>query len=142
MEKVKFSGDIVIGDPCNIVNSEEDWQLCRYGKRMDKLGFTNFLYIEFPEDSPTVVDGKNNKLGSFCTDSCAIVVVYLSELEKYNPDYEQGFYNEENRTIIKSFDGYVGYRTEHIDIDGCEDEEIVIFGEGNVDFKTVNEEDD
>lgn len=141
MKKVKFNGDIVIGDPCNIVVSDEDWNLCQFGERMDKLGFTDYLYIEFPEESPVVVDEYNNRLGSFCTDSCAIVVVYLDELEKYNPDYENGFYNEENRTIIKSFNGYVGYRTEPV-IDDDEDEDTVIFGEGNINFRTVYEEDD
>lgn len=141
MKKVKFKGDIVIGDPCNIVKSDEDWALCEYGERMDKLGFTDFLCVEFPDDPPIVIDDNGNKLGAFCQDSGVIAVVYLSELEKYNPDYEKGFFDEDNRAIIRSFDGKVGYRIEPVNIDGYEDTDTVIFGEGNINFKTAYEED-
>ena len=67
--------------------------------------------------------------------------MYLSELEKYNPDYEKGFFDEDNRAIIRSFDGKVGYRIEPVNIDGYEDTDTVIFGEGNINFKTAYEED-
>lgn len=41
-DNMKFKGDIVITDPCYVVN-DEDWEFSEYGDRMDKLGFTDYL---------------------------------------------------------------------------------------------------
>lgn len=41
-DNMKFKGDIVITDPCYVVN-DEDWEFSEYGDRVDKLGFTDYL---------------------------------------------------------------------------------------------------
>lgn len=136
-----FKGSIVIGDPCYFVNSEEDWQKCELGKQMDRLGFTDFLYVEYPDDPQIVVDNDNKIIGGICQDSCAIVVVYLNELEKYNPNYSEAFFSDKNRTIIENYEGEVGFKTVPVNVDGEDDEDTVIFGNGNVAFHSCYEED-
>ena len=34
--------DVIITDPCYVVK-DEDWDKCEYGKRLDVLGFTNYV---------------------------------------------------------------------------------------------------
>ena len=84
-----FKGSIVIGDPCYFVK-EEDWELCEFGDRMDKIGFSDYMTIRFPDDPQVVIDEKTGDLfGGICQDSGYIVVVYLDELKEYNADYEK-----------------------------------------------------
>lgn len=99
---------------------------------MEKIGISHFLYIDYEEDIPTVVSDTGAKLGSFCTDSCAIVVMYLEDLIKYNPMFNQHIEYPENWTIIKNFVGKVGTKI----IEG--DKHII--GIGNINFNTVFED--
>ncbi|MCR4692198.1 MAG: hypothetical protein K5739_12710 [Lachnospiraceae bacterium] len=124
------------------MKSDEDWQKCEWGKRMDVLGFSAFLLIEFPEDSQLVFDCDTKELlGGVCSDSCQLVVVYKNELQQYRDDYEQSFYVEENRAIIDDFNGKVGYRVENVTVDDEVYEDIIIYGEGNRRFRSYNSED-
>lgn len=132
MKSVDFNGTIIIGDPCEMVVSEEDWQKCNWGKHMEKIGINHFLYVDYEEDFPTVVSDTGEKLGSFCTDSCAIVVLYLEDLIKYNPMFNQHVEYSENWTIIQNFVGKV--KTKMI-----EDNKHII-GIGNINFDTVFED--
>ena len=129
---MKFLGDIIIGDPCEMVKSEEDWQLCEWGERMEKLGIETFLFVEFEEDAPMVVDENGNTLGSFCTDSCAVVVTRLQELLSYNPQFSQHIEYPENWTVIKNFDGVISSKVVR--------DNTFIVGKGNINFKTIFEE--
>lgn len=139
MENSKyFKGSIVIGDPSYFVNNEEDWQKCEYGEAMDKLGFTDFMFIEFPDDPPKVRNKKTGEIyGGICQDSGVVVVVYKHELEKYNPDYEKGFFSKDNRAIIEDFEGVVSVTEESIG----EYTDTVIKGTGNLEFESFYEED-
>lgn len=132
MKSVDFNGTIIIGDPCEMVASEEDWQKCNWGKHMEKIGINHFLYVDYEEDCPTVVSDTGAKLGSFCTDSCAIVVMYLEDLIKYNPAFNQHIEYPENWTIMQDFVGKVTIKI----IKG--DKHII--GIGNVSFNTVFED--
>lgn len=86
------------------------------------------------------MDTKTQKiLGCFCQDSGVIVVVYESELQKYNPDYETDFCFTYNRTIIENFTGDIEYKTVPV-TDDYADHTIVIIGTGNVCFRTCDEE--
>ncbi len=137
-----FNGSIVIADPCYFMKSDEDWQKCEWGKRMDVLGFSDFLLIEFPEDCQLVFDCDTKELlGGVCSDSCQLVVVYKNELQQYRDDYEQSFYAEENRAIIDDFNGKVGYRVENVKVDDEVYEDIIIYGEGTRRFRSYNSED-
>ncbi len=62
MNDVTLKGDIIIGDPCEMVKSGKDWQLCALGERMEKLGIKSFLFVEFSEDRPRkkVIEGKGS----------------------------------------------------------------------------------
>ena len=139
-DKKHFSGSIVIGDPSYFVNSDEDWEKCEYGENMSALGFTDFLRIEFPDDPQVVKDEATGEIiGGICQDSCVIVVVYKSELEAYNPDYEKAFGSEDNWTLVEEFDGEVS-----VDKVPYEDDEFdtIIDGTGNKSFKSCYEEDE
>ena len=88
----KFKGSIVIGDPSYFIKNEDDWERCEYGSNLAVLGFTDYLYLDFPDDPQIVINSDTGEvLGGFCQDSCTVAVVYKSELEKYNPDYEKDF---------------------------------------------------
>lgn len=132
MKKQKFNATIIIGDPCMMVKSEEDWETCDYGEQMDKLGFKNYLSVEFDEDAPDVVDDKGNVLGSFCTDSSMILVVPFDDLMKYNPDFNVHIEYPHSCTIIENFCGEVTYNTRN--------DTTTIVGKGNANFKSVAEE--
>ena len=141
-KKQYFKGSIVIGDPSYFVNSESDWELCEFGKRLDELGFSDYLFIEFPDDPQIVINEKTREiLGGICQDSGIISIVYKKELESYNPDYEKSFFSKNNRTIINDFEGEIEYRTVPLDINGYSDTDTVITGNGNITFKSCYEED-
>ena len=144
MEKEKsFNGSIVIADPCYFVGSEDDWQKCEFGKRMDLLGFSDFLLIEFPDDIQVVIDSDTKEvLGGLCQDSCQLVVIYKDELKKYRNDYEKAFRTPENRTIIDDFIGKVGYRIEESTIDDETYEDTIVYGNGNRSFRSYDREDE
>lgn len=90
-----------------MVKNENDWHLCEYRENLRKLGFQTFLSIEFEEDSPLVVDDKNIKLGSFCTDSSVVAIVLLDELLTYNSEFNQHNEYLDNWIVIKDFDGII-----------------------------------
>ena len=137
---MRFKGSIVIGDPGYFVK-EEDWEKCEYGDHMDKIGFSDFMIIRFPEDLQTVLEeGTEQVFGGICQDSGFITVVYLDELKSYNPDYEKGFYSTANRAIIQDFDGKITTEIEEIDIDGEKDTCIIVKGTGNINFRSANTE--
>lgn len=129
---IRITGDIIIGDPMEMVKSEEDWQLCEYGERMDKLGIKDFLCAEGEEDVPAVIDDNGNMLGSFCSDSGMVVVMRLDDLFTYNSDFYQHIDYPGNWTVINGFDGIVTAETAH--------GEFSLSGEGNISFHTSHED--
>lgn len=140
--KKRFKGSIVIGDPSYFVNSEDDWELCEYGEQLGKLGFSDYLLIDFPDDPQVVINEATQEvLGGICQDSGIIAVVYKNELEAYNSDYEKSFFSKDNRTIIENFEGEIEYKTVPVVIDGYEDEDTIISGNGNINFRSCYEDD-
>ena len=135
-KKAHFKGTIIIGDPCEMVVSEDDWQRTKWGEKMHLIGFNKYISFEFEEDRPNVInyDSKEN-LGTYCTDSCMICIVYLDDLLKYNPTFNQYIEYPENWVVIKDFDGKI--------IVKIKDDYPVVVGKGNVNFYTEsNEEND
>ena len=128
-----FNGTIIIVDPCVIVKSEEDWHLCEYGKYLDRLGFTNYIYIESNEVAPIIKDDSHKILGSFCSESAIVVVVLLDELLKYNQTFNQ-HKCKDIWTVIENFNGTVNYYEK--------DENTYIEGNGNINFITSYEDDE
>ena len=133
---MKFKGSIVIGDPSYFMKSDEDWKKCEFGEKLEQLGFSDFLLIDFPDDPQIVVNEENeNVIGGICQDCGRIVVVYADELKKYNADYKEDFFDESNYTEIQDFDGEVTVSVvPFLDEDGYEDEDTVVTGRGNINF--------
>ena len=140
--KQHFKGSIVIGDPSYFVNSDADWELSEYGQRLDKLGFTDHMVIDFPDDPQIVIHTETKEiLGGICQDSGVIAVVYKDELAAYDPDYEKSFFSARNRTVIENFDGEITHKTVPVTLDGYEDTDTVISGQGNISFRSCYEDD-
>lgn len=138
-----FNGSIVIGDPSYILKSDEDFVKSQFGENFSVLGFTDYICIEFPDDPQVIMDTDSGKIiGGICQDSCMMAVVYKNELQKYNPDYEADF-DVENRniTIIENFTGEIESKIVPVVLDGYEDQDTVISGTGNINFRSCYEED-
>ena len=138
----RFKGSIVIGDPSYFIKSDDDYQRCEYGKKLSVLGFSDYLYLEFPDDPQIVINTDTGKvLGGICQDSCSVAVVYKSELEKHNPNYEEAFGDKSNRTVIEDFDGEIDCEIVPAETDYGTDTDTVITGTGNINFRSCYEED-
>ena len=138
----RFKGSIVIGDPSYFVKSDEDWERCDYGRNLAALGFTDYLYLDFPDDPQIVISTDTGEvLGGICQDSCSVAVVYKAELEKHNPDYEKAFGDIDNRTIIEDFDGEIACEVVPVETEYGSDTDTVITGTGNINFRSCYEED-
>lgn len=91
-------------------NNPDEWELCEYGDRMDKLGITTYLTsdTEYGDWSCTTYkEGTKQKLGDFCADAGLVSVFLLEEVLKYNPDFDYHINNNHTTTWIKNFDGDV-----------------------------------
>jgi hypothetical protein len=138
----KFKGSIVIGDPSYFIKNDEDYKRSDFGVNLSELGFSDYLCLEFPDDPQVVINTDTGEIiGGICQDSCNVAVVYKSELENYNPDFEQGFFCESNRTVIEDFDGEISCEVVPFETDGGSDSDTVISGTGSVNFKSCYEED-
>lgn len=140
---VHFSGDIIITDPCYLINKKadkDDWELCDYGYSLNKLGFTKYIQRDtiFGDWDCTVFDTKDkNKIyGHFCADSGKVCVVLADEVFKYNPNFKKDFL--ENRdwcaAIIKDFEGDVYFRIDEVKFEykdkECFDHEVKVVIDG------------
>lgn len=135
-KKENFNGTIIIGDPCEMIVSEDDWQRTKWGEKMHLIGFNKYISFECEEDSPNVINYDSKEiLGTYCTDSCMICIVYLDDLLKYNPTFNNHIEYPESCTVIKNFNGKIRVKVKK----GYP----IVVGKGNVNFYTEsNEEDD
>lgn len=105
---------------------KDDWEKCKYGENMERLGLTTFLSdstIYGDWDCEVVNADTEEKLGEFCADTGMVGVFLLDEVMKYNPDYKPASHNA---TIIKDFHGTVEL---------CqEDDSVKVVGTGNINF--------
>ena len=122
---VHFSGDIIVTDPCYLMNKDsnrDNWKICDCGDSLDELGFTNYLSrsTNCGDWSCTLYGTEDNKVyGKFCADSGKVCVVLADEVFKYNPNFKKDFL--ENRdwcaAIIKDFEGDVHFRIDEVKFD-------------------------
>lgn len=128
-KKANFKGTIIIGDPCEMVKNDEDWQISKWGEKMHLIGFNNYISFEFEEDRPNVINYDSKEIiGTYCTDSCMVCIVYLEELLKYNPTFNQHIEYPYNWTVIKNFDGNISVK--------IKDDYPIVVGKGNINFYT------
>ena len=89
---MRFDGDIIITDPCYVAK-DNDWDHVFNETNLKKLGFTNYIWEStiYGDWSCTTVrinpDNSKEKIGKFCADAGLVGVFLLSEVLKYNPEY-------------------------------------------------------
>lgn len=131
-----------------------DWSCTTYQTNPDKfaefLKKANDLYSKLDNCKPTDLNfetikefiydqvdklsekyGEMPVLGRFCADAGMVCVVYLDEIIKVNPHFEE-FIKEHSWcvTVIKDFDGEVEYEID-------DNDEAHIAGRGNIEFYTT-----
>lgn len=134
---MRFDGDIIITDPCYIINEEnnngDDWEKCDYGEFMEALGFTKYLSSSTIWGDWTCAvynTDTGEKIGEFCADAGMVAVFPLKDILKYNPNFDYHIKKPWTTTLIKNFCG-------EIDIVMNEsNEEIEVIGKGNINFKS------
>jgi hypothetical protein len=92
----------------------DDWEVCEYGDRMDKLGFTPQCYMTrdtlYGDWSCTTFDlNTKEEIGGFCADAGLVSVFLLDDILKYNPDYKDHLDKSWCATHIKDFKGTVQF---------------------------------
>lgn len=129
---MKFKGDIIITDPCYIIREDKDndWELCRYGGEMGKLGIKNYICRDtlYGDWSCSVYDDLDKKIGDFCADSGQVAVFLLDEVLKYNSDFNYHLKKKWTTTLIKDFDGEVIFKVD--------DGNVHVIGKGNINFSS------
>ena len=130
-----FKGDIIITDPMYIIKCEEDWHRCKYGEKLEALNIGTYLTSGHSDcmASDVISPDTQERLGEFCSDSCMVSVMLLSEVRAYNPDFDRDL-ESHCYTIIEDFVGEVTLFEE--EIDNGEDFEAYFEGKGNKNFKT------
>lgn len=114
-EPMEFDGDIIITDPCYIINddtAEEDhWELCNYGNEMENLGIHNYMTRNtlYGDWSCTTYSDTGDVLGHFCADAGLVSVFLLDEVLKYNPKFDSHIKSDWTTTWIKDFKGTVQF---------------------------------
>ena len=130
-----FKGDIIITDPMYIIKCEEDWHRCEYGEKLEVLNIGTYLTSGHGDCMPPHVISSDTcaQFGEFCSDSCMVSVMLLSEVRAYNPEFDKDL-EPHCFTIIEDFEGEVTLFEE--EIDGGADFEAYFEGKGNKNFKT------
>lgn len=113
----------------------DDYDICEEYEDMSKLGFEKEFLVRdtiYGDWSCTTFDvDTKKKLGKFCADSGMVCVCAMSDVRKYNPEFENVLKTAPHiATVIKNFNGDVCFKyTENGD-------EVYVQGTGNVNFKT------
>lgn len=130
-----FKGDIIITDPMYIVKCEEDWHYCEYGENLEALNICTYITSGHGDEfaSDVISLDTPERLGEFCSDSCMVSVMLLSEVRQYNFDFDKDL-GKHCYTIIKNFDGEVQlFEMEEYDNNG---QRVYFMGKGNKNFRT------
>ncbi len=130
---MNFEGDIIITDPCYILKNEDDWDLCNYGSNLERININSFItsYEGDCVGCDIIELSTNNLLGEFASDSSAVSVMSLSEVKKYNPDFNKDL-PKNCYCIIKNFSGKV----EKIEVKDSDNQTWAFIGTGSINFKT------
>ena len=111
----------------------DNWELCEYGSKMEKLGINNYLTrdTEYGDWSCVTINTDTGEvIGEFCADAGLVSVFLLEEVLKYNPDFDYHLLRQHTTTIIKDFNGEVEIVYDE------EKESVYVIGKGNINFKT------
>ena len=144
-DSIKLCGDIIITDPCYVVQNDEDWNKCRYGEDMSNLGIKHYIVRDtlYGDWSCTTFDSNTKQpIGEFCADVGMVGVFLLDEVLKYNPDFDYHINRPWTTTLIRNFKGAVSFQVVHYvwvyedsnkfhkKGDSFEDDEVQVIGHG------------
>lgn len=144
-DSIKLCGDIIITDPCYVVQNDEDWGKCRYGEDMSNLGIKHYIVRDtlYGDWSCTTFDSNTKQpIGEFCADAGMVGVFLLDEVLKYNPDFDYHINRPWTTTLIRNFKGAVSFQVVHyVGVyedsnkfhkkgDSFEDDEVRVIGHG------------
>lgn len=113
-----------------------DWDYCKYGSAMEKLGFTTYLadatiwgdwscnVIQVGIDFEPIAS-----IGQFCAGSGMVGVFLLDEALAYNPDFTCHTERLWTTTLIRDFHGWVQLKNEN--------NEVSVVGTGSINFKSI-----
>ena len=115
---MEFDGDILITDPCYIMNEKhkDDWNTCNCGFDMEKLGINHYMTRDtlYGDWSCTTYNlDTKEKIGDFCADAGLVSVFLLDEVLNYNPDYDWHITKPYTATVIKDFKGTVEFAVKY-----------------------------
>lgn len=142
-----FEGDIIITDPCYIIDelTDGDWEKCGYGFYMEALGISHYMTRDtlYGDWSCTTYNSDTAKvIGDFCADAGLVSVFLLDEVLKYNPHFDYHIRKPWTTTWIKNFKGTVQFVVKHktgkykYDFENCkagdewEDYSVCVIGKG------------
>jgi len=131
----RFDGDILITDPTFFINSNEDWETCKHGERLDLLGIQSFLtFSQGDAVGTTLINTENDDiLGEFASDSCMVSVILLSEVLAYRSNALKDIPSD-CYTVIHDFHGII--RAE-MDEENHATSCWKLIGEGNIPFESI-----
>lgn len=110
--------DIIITDPCYIINKEndDDWGRCDYSENMEVLGLKNYIARNtiYGDWSCTTYNSDTKEaIGEFCADAGLVGVFSLKEVLAYNPKFDYHTERTWTTTLIKNFTGDVHFEVIH-----------------------------
>lgn len=117
----EFDGDIIITDPCYVMNDEskrDDWAECGCGEEMGNLGFTTYMTRDTlcgDWSCTTFNSDTKEPIGEFCADAGMVSVFLLDEILHYNPNYTDHIKKDWVATHIKDFKGTVQFVIEQVE---------------------------
>ena len=144
-DSIKLCGDIIITDPCYVVQNDEDWNKCRNGEDMSDLGIKHYIVRDtlYGDWNCTMFDSNTKQpIGEFCADVGMVGVFLLDEVLKYNPDFDYHINRPWTTTLIRNFKGAVSFQVvHHVGVyedsnkfhkkgDSFEDDEVQVIGHG------------
>lgn len=122
---------------------ESDWDRCEYGLNMKALGFDNYLCTDNlygnwsctlyeTNNSTNLGDENNAEISKFCSDSGLVGVFLLSEIVKYDSEFDIKKFKHNEVGIVENFQGtiYIINRTEKTGFEA----EVMVVGVGNINF--------
>ncbi|MDE5780243.1 MAG: hypothetical protein K2I03_02020 [Lachnospiraceae bacterium] len=129
-----FCGDVIIMDPCNLVKEEEDWEKVLTKEfdnvELEKIGIEHYMSFGAQgEGRAKVINDNGQVIGEFCTDSTLFCILLLSDLLKYNKDFDDYNKYPGSCCVVSDFDGEITLENEG-------DDSYKIVGKGKNSFFT------
>lgn len=111
-----YCGDIIITDPCYVIK-DEDWEdFIESDEEESEMIVPNTIARStiYGDWGCTTFDAVTKKpIGQFCADAGLVAVFDLSEVMKYNPEYNDPVDCPHAVTLIKDFDGDVWFEVKY-----------------------------